>query len=359
MSNLSLAFDNLYPFDSQLSDNQMYFIVSHQNDDGNYQSFKISIDSLAMQLNKIASSGLRSVAYCQSSDFASISHDHDIYTSAMFNPAYINPDDKKRIMTMRTPTTSYEMSLSSAQFIDYVDVGSYVEASPLKLGIMKFIAVNDMTAYRDEFDFSNEKFSGWVKADGTSTYNINDFILSNDIPKVFYTSGSTFTIPLLTSFFKINDNEHSHSYETYEGNLGLPIHNHNLRMSNSSLIINSNKIEVDNDAIANALGSKHKYSSYTPIYQITKTDSDITVSPANSKSYAAGMHDGRNNSDNYLVELAGTTVINDQVLNGMAMFEEEGVNNEIPYPSHNMIPAIVYVGPSRYTDLQRFVSIVQ
>ena len=50
MSDLSLAFDELDQFDTELSGNYAYLLVSHKVGD-EYQSCKIRLDELAAQLN--------------------------------------------------------------------------------------------------------------------------------------------------------------------------------------------------------------------------------------------------------------------------------------------------------------------
>ena len=39
----------------------------------------------------------------------------------------------------------------------------------------------------------------------------------------------------------------------------------------------------------------------------------------------------------------------------MALVEEDGVSNEVAYPAHNLMPAIIYVGPSKYSKLKNYV----
>ena len=63
--NLSIAFDDLFEFDTRLSDNQAYLIASHKNsiEDSSYVSRKISLDDLAVQL-RYSMSNIKSAAYC-------------------------------------------------------------------------------------------------------------------------------------------------------------------------------------------------------------------------------------------------------------------------------------------------------
>ena len=39
----------------------------------------------------------------------------------------------------------------------------------------------------------------------------------------------------------------------------------------------------------------------------------------------------------------------------MALIEEDGTEGEIAYPSHNLMPAIIYVGPSKYSNFSDYV----
>ena len=48
--------------------------------------------------------------------------------------------------------------------------------------------------------------------------------------------------------------------------------------------------------------------------------------------------------------------LKNQTLQDMALIANDGVVNEAPYPSHNLMPAVVYVGPSKYSNLIRYVN---
>ena len=37
------------------------------------------------------------------------------------------------------------------------------------------------------------------------------------------------------------------------------------------------------------------------------------------------------------------------------MIAEDGNDNDIPYPSHDLIPAVIYVGPSKYSNLSTYL----
>lgn len=355
MSELSLAFDELYPFDTQLSNNQMYFIVSHKNSSGLYESCKISMESLAVQLNSCISS-IKSAARCPSSDFALVSHDHDIYTSAMFTPASIPANKKVHVMTMKTSSTQYDVSLSAVTSNTPINVGQKVKELLPKLGTVRFIAVNDLESYANELNYTNSNFSGWVRANGTSTLKINDFMLSDSIPDVFSTSGTTFTVPELTTFFKINGDDSSESYVKHAGHLGLSSHTHGMQNYGSELIFKSYKVEVDNDALNSIFDGKLRQTQSNPDVVIENEDSKLQLKSGEKKyTKILGVHSGRNNLNNYQIELSGSMKKDDFHVPNTGLIANAGVENDIPHPSYNLIPAIVYVGPSKWTDMNKFL----
>ena len=235
MSDLSSAFDELEQFDVQLSNNYAYLLVSHKVGNA-YQSCKIRLDLLASQLNSYVSElGLRSAAYAQSSDFASINHDHDIYTSATYSNAILNTADRLSVMNMKNvknSNQSFTMYLSVSPEED-VNVYSYISAWQPKLGTLRLAGVSNTNLYGNAISYNHPEFKGWVQVDG-ATYSLSNFLLSNEIQDVFQiVNGTQFKVPALTNFIDINTTiaNTNNSYSVQSGSTGLSSHRHLVTVS--------------------------------------------------------------------------------------------------------------------------------
>ena len=307
MSDLQLSFEQLNDFDTDLSNAQMYFIVSHKDENGRYQSCKIDFNHLAIQLNNSISS-MKSAAYHQSSDFATKMHDHDIYTSAVYDNG-IHGSNTLSVMNMRTNSMSYTMSISAVKSSEMPDVDLKTLASLPKLGTLQLISVKDLALNAKKFDYRNEMFTGWISAGASTTYNLADFVLSSDISNVFNSTSTQFTIPCLTSFFKINDDSAtSNPYSVKNGATYTPIHTHGIDNSNNSqILLNSSKIEVDNSKVNNILNNRLVSGCRMPRFYIYNNSSEFSIS-GDSTSY---FHHGLNNGNNFRLFLDNTTSIKD------------------------------------------------
>ena len=92
---------------------------------------------------------------------------------------------------------------------------------------------------------------------------------------------------------------------------------------------------------------------WDPFYRIDRptTHSDLTIR-TNGYKY---IHTGKNNQDNFAVHLSGTDTMNDVELNNMMLMEYDGNDEDKSYPSHNLMPVVIYVGPSKYSHLSVYV----
>ena len=356
MSDISPAFDELWSFDERLSSNQAYLLVSHEDVDGSIRSCKISLDNLASQLNSCII-GIGSAAYCQSSDFALSSHDHDIYTSAMYS-SNVTSTVAVDVMSMTDMTHSctYEVMLS-ADHADGISQTSSVEDLILsklpKLGQIQFIAVKDLLIYADKFDVTSPEFIGWIPAQNSTAYDLSDFILSSDIPKVFQTSvEGRFIVPNLVDFCKISNagDDVNGSYEVHSGEVHTPLHSHALSIpgDGASITFKSQDITVDQSKLN---------SAFRGLMYVGDRDINFTITGAqlNRNVSQLGIHNGMNTSENVPISLPLTKTVNDFGINDLMIVEEDGDDAEFPYPSHNLMPVIIYIGPSRHTDLRRFI----
>lgn len=355
MSTTSAAFDELQLFDNQLSNGQMYILVSHRDENEAYRSRKISLDNLAAQLSE-SLTYIRSAARTPSSDFATVNHDHDIYTSATYQNS-INGGTK--VIQMRDSRNTYVMSISASDPLEpseYPDVYQMMKPYLPHLGTVQMVGVRDLALHAGKFDMTKPEFTGWVHANGSS-YSINDFYMSADMSKVFKTSGSSFTVPVLYDFPKINCSTSSGntSYVTNPGHAALPVHSHDISIPDDGIDmrLNSTSVTADQTQLNNTIKGILKSNYNTPSFTLKQDGSSITM--RSGHGYTKFAHYGKNDSNNFGLILQSKMPLDDQVFSDFGLIAEQGNDSEIPYPSHNLVPAVIYVGPSKYSDLLAYL----
>ena len=397
MFDISLTFEDLIPYDISLSSLQSYVLIS-QKDSNGYASKKISLDNLAKCLNPYLFN-VKSAAYCASSDFALISHDHDIYTSAYYVDEIYSTNANSDLSDLSnyviTPMLSVYSSSNENPAIAYVllspeqkedlltELSSYLHLP--KLGVVEFIAVNDISQHTQRFDYKSQYFMGWVLADG-STYNVNDFMLSNSITSVFSCdiNDKQFDVPNLNNFCKIS--KLSNSYEQISGTTYIPTHQHSITTTNDNAIqIQSQDISCNEDKLKQLIymySNAHDMQNQVEIPQNTSqwtydqlvnagTNYYMTSSPKpasiNKQPWLVGsLAAGPDSPDSYIYSsddrhpvyegrYDSKVTIANRKLNDLALVQPMGYENAYSYPSHNLMPTFIYVGPSRYTQLSNFI----
>ena len=361
MSDISSTFEQLQPFNIQLSGGQSYLLVSHKEEDESFKSCKISFENLAQQLN-LSIKDIKSAAYCQSSDFALSSHDHDIYTSAMYN-SMVTSDIAVNAMHINdiTHSCSYDVKLSvemSNNEYQNKSIKDIVMNSLPKLGQIRFIAVKDLLMYANMFDITNPSFIGWIPAANENVYELSNFILSSQIPNVFQTSNEgRFIVPNLVKFCKIRNSgdDANGSYEIHPGQTHTPRHAHALNIpgDGAKIKLKSNNISVDSNELNSMFSGLLFFSDKTINFTVDSTYAlDRNVA-------SLGIRNGRNDSDNTSMNVPLSKTMNDFSINNLDIVEEDGDDNdEHPYPVHNLMPVIIYIGPSLSTDFQRFTEFI-
>lgn len=346
-------------------------LVSHK-DGGTYHSNAIHIDDLAQCLND-SLFGIKSAAYCTSSEFALSSHDHDIYTSAMYQ-SVIGSHNARTIMKM--------VDLTHGEIPYFIDISSVVDGTEVpetkkrqlmnailpylpKLGTIEFVCANDVTAYskyRDYFNVSSKNFIGWTYANG-QTYDMTSFILSNNFSNVFQCTGSTFKVPSLSNYIcKAScqlDGNSSYSYVPGE-ETPLIGHSHEIvkNGNSTSLRLDSENIDIDDEDLdklfTHKLGGSRGGGGFTPKFAFennASTENKWSFGKAKGNSAFNTVHNGSASGTTSAVYLVDSQHIDDMPLNDLAIVPEEGVEGEIAYPSHMLMPAVIFVGPSISSDL--------
>lgn len=384
MNDISLTFDDFTQFDVAMSSTQSYFIISQRissdNEDAvKYESKKISFDNLAKCLSHYAISA-KSAAYAESSDFALSIHDHDIYVSASYiDNLYPKLHDENSLVpilsvydtTHNVSSIVYSaldaFSINKAQISDIVDYLPY-------LGAIDYICAKDIQTYKDYFDYTNEQFIGWVLANQTS-YMLSDFCLSDDILStetfnvVEQSEGiSSFEIPGLNHFCKICMN--TDSATVHDASLYVPKHTHDISSdeSNAMHIESIGDVTVQQDELQKliymytnqynqffAVIPKEKYlSSYESFVNSSAYNKHIATAPPDIKgSYVKGsLNAGKSGTNVVNYKYPCKAKLNNVTLRDLDMLSSSQINesNE-SYPSHNLMPVVIYIGPSRFSSI--------
>lgn len=365
MSSLQqMTFDDFLPFDISLSDSQTYFLVSQRVGDA-YETKKISLSNLARSLSSSIFS-IRSAAYAQSSDFALSSHDHDIYTSAY----YANALSSTNVFPI---LSVYDITHSTSSVVEVCNSGASTSTSRTiagdlpRLGVIQMVATPSMTCYNDVFSPSSSNFIGWVIADG-SEYFLSDFVMSASISNVLQAANDKFTVPNLNAFCRISTGLDSNSYNIVEGKSYTPSHVHSVQQSDdgSQIQIYSSNISTDNTQLCTLMTIyvNNPGTNVTTV-NMTKVQDGVaataTMPPGLSASgrnctlgsFQAGITSGTLSTTYPIYSETYTCPANCSTtsLKNLNIVLSAGEDGSESYPSHQMMPTTIYVGPSRFSTL--------
>lgn len=167
------TFEQLFEFENQLSDELAYLVVAKHMPNNSYKTYKISLDSIAAQLNN--SLDLNSAAHMMSSNFALSGHDHDIFTSASYEAVELDDDSiPLKVMSISAfnsieLTNEWSLCIATSQHAGSAsdDLYAAVSAYMPKLGTVQFISMPDIAKISRSVNITNPSFIGWVKADGS------------------------------------------------------------------------------------------------------------------------------------------------------------------------------------------------
>ena len=81
-------------------------------------------------------------------------HDHDIYTSAMYE-SKIHSSGSISVMNMRTASSIQTMSISAIDSSEVPDVDERIYESLPKLGTVRLMSVKDLMLNADILDYRN------------------------------------------------------------------------------------------------------------------------------------------------------------------------------------------------------------
>lgn len=364
---MGLTFDKLKRFDQTLSSLGTLMIASRGG-----KSIAISMEDLAAQIdNELSFIG--SAAYCQSSDFALSSHDHDIYTSAWYENHIVGQSDKiHNILSIDDITHDKNVVLkisgdanSHQEEIDAIKADILSTYAP-KAGQIMLQTFSSKEQADDVIDAnpSSPAFSGWVRTGQQYTASI--FQLSDQLTTIFEFSDGLITIPNLSSFCRMRcDVDASNCGQFNKGYTCLPKHTHPVQLDANSMV------DLNNVDLVDPLPS-----AYIPIGEsvgspiVKYLSAGQSVNDSSSDTYIKLFHNGDAKKEKQRFDvadiMAGTVdmksdewfemPIQCQTETFKEMFHNLNLattysenNSEVAYPSHNEVVAYVYVGFTSFT----------
>lgn len=310
--------------------------------------------------------GIKSAAYCQSSDFALSSHDHDIFTSAVYVSELPGGGKTHTVLSIDDITTNpaihHTVDISSVIDGDVPDIKKTELLSALssylpKLGTAQFICARDIGPYLNYLNPTKSSFVGWVLADG-AIYDLTSFMLSTSIQNVFQVNGTKFSVPdFRNAFCKLDcQPETNSSYDIIEHEFSMPGHAHGLTLEGglAKITLDTTGISADEAGLNNMFNNMILETSHNPEYEISvnkKTDKLSLHETKKNNFYA--IHNGTKSGTTIPVELVDQQEWSGYQINNLAIVPEQGTDddNEYPYPAHMMMPIVIYVGPSISSDI--------
>ena len=311
--NERITFENLpYATSSQL--NGSYLLVAQDS-----KSYKIKLNDLTAQLlSEYQNDRLGSMAYENKSDYALSSHDHDIYTNAIFSQegGTLPQDYVWRDVLLRINGSAAIQAFSNEMETPEEYYKKIAEKQP-KLGEMQFrVSAENRNNLTDDLDFD-----GWVLANG-SNYTTNEFELSSNIPKVFSHDGTNFTVPnLQNNFLKFTNDLASNTNISSIGRTTVAAHLHDIKASTSKITIENKSGDEEPPLITfNARSSTGAASYGNQIHNGTGQTAIATITCSENKISGSALK-------NLNLKTTSTQSI-----------------SQIAEPTYNILPAYVYVG---------------
>ena len=336
MTTNGLLFRELEETDASYALDRCLVLVSKQREDGmTYSSRSITMQDLAAQIAEDldAAAGISSAAYYMSSDFALQDHDHDIYTSAIFEPAG-DQSQRKSIAKFIDYTNNQSADItidddysSAHEGIDKISsILAEMQPAIAELQILAVSSIDDTSIITD---ITSPGFEGWVPADGSS-YPLSAFQLSGQLSTAFIydIQLSTFTVPDMSLFFKLKCRASS-EFDIQHGETALPDHTHKIEGANVSASFDISGLS------SNDVG----FNTYEGYSQNNTSRADKGC-----------IHHGNVNESTTVQLYRSVNVTEGNLAGKKFKTSEDGDPNAQSYPSHDVVPALIYVGRSRSSN---------
>lgn len=285
----------------------------------NGQSYKVNVLSIAASIAEELRVSLGTMAYAQSGEYAMLSHDHDIYTSAI----WVQNNSSQALCVLATVhdmtnSTSTQMSAISIDDPSYAEYAkARISSLQPKLGELKFLSMLSHIA-----SYNDPKFNGWVPADGRQ-YELQDFVLSSSLTSIFQHTASTFVVPTLSSFIRLACDLSACTAEV-SPHFALRSHTHKSQSSANmpTLDMKTTKVKLTSSM------------SVTPRQDGNPCGSSVHV----------GAGSGRTNATISAINTCDITLSDIKTSNASAGTADD------TYPSSVSLPPYVYVGRSRFSE---------
>lgn len=226
----NIVSNNIYQLSSTSSvQNSDLFVVSQQNRyvHDKFDSCAVNGSTVLNMLAQkvIALQDFGSAAYMQSSDFSPYNHNHDsLYNNLTLDLEYASQRTIDNVEISRNLSSNMlfrniidnsnalsignifmngtlipvEVPLSSISMTRKI---SFIAIEPA-VGSLKFVAKYSIDN-NSSINYRSDSFDGWLYPDG-STFELKDFMLSNEIARLYRSSDTTFTLPDFRKFIKMN-----------------------------------------------------------------------------------------------------------------------------------------------------------
>lgn len=292
---------------------------------------------------------VRTMAWKDKHDYSLTSHLHDdLYSRVVWIPnARYQGSSNLAIGTMEI-VTSCDTAHKITAKINVPVINPPLPPEPM-IGTFKFVSANAWAKMASTNGYSNaaqinpydsnnkirDDFDGWVWANGSTIENKSSQLSAAS--KVFANGSTTanFVVPDFSRFFKANPKTQTsystgNSYSVFSGQLGMPSHTH----TSHSMVVGGH-FELDAEA--------------KPV--VNNTDCDETVDSEksvdeNSKRFK-GFHNGNYHTEQHTVNATiQTTSLSFPAVNTTLTPSSATIISESnqPYPKHNVIPVMVYIG---------------
>lgn len=393
---------------SQVNDSDL-FVVSQQDKYVHYKfnSCSLSAKSLMDMLfdTVFSMQNLKDTAYMESSEFSPYVHNHDaLYNKVSCEFAYASHDTYRRLSSM-TEYCTFNRTIADANSLSIGNVfinGTLVPVDiPLsvvtdrkkiqfsliepEVGTLKFVASSKIGS-NSSIDYKSNSFDGWMYPDG-SLYMLSDFALSSKLRELYGNlDQTTFTLPCLSSFLKLNGKNQKYNSSAIakcDGKNVLMKHSHTVNaLCDAEAYV---KIRLPANPSAGSGGTVHKGDG---VVQIDEKSNNAKLFKYGNQSYTLyGLLKELNMGNSYVGGIAKMRIDKVKTLlqtidkyNGCNLYDEFlkentaklspidnisitaqlNTNSKIgiktaefdgeTYPSHVTLPVMIYVG-QRKRDL--------
>lgn len=325
---------------SKIDQSEDLMLVSHYDEQtSSYQSMAIDTKTLIASLDNDMDQfiDIGDAVYCDSSEFALSSHDHDIYTSAWYKPDDLDGKEKFTVADIydnahQQIQTCIQISVCTDESIVSTEWSQIISSAQPKIGTLQPLALSTFGDQSYTSDPELSDFNGWVPADGSKYYlSIFPSSISTILDSIYGNGDNrTFTVPDMNGFAKIsNDIGQAWHPALIKHHVALKKHTHAANtVENKQLkieITKSNMVpqEIRLEGYEHPALTKHRMHAGT---SANKPQGNATLNCTNNINKENLSAASFNISEQPMI----TTIPDDYVA----------------YPAFNYVPMMIYIGRS-------------